>query len=148
MSNNSRLSVLEIATRLATDIFVDEPSTAKSNAKFAPVVFTADGSPIIDEPMAEVGNDVYELLSDASLGEFYDYCVLITSGWASPIKDGDDNEVAPSQHPERRRVNLLCVASRDGKQASAMRMAGEAELVTDDGKASGPLAYALADLFA
>lgn len=145
MSNNSRLSVLEIATRLATDIFVDEPSTAMSNAKFAPVVFTADGSPIIDEPMAEVGNDVYELLSDASLSEFYDYCVLITSGWAAP---NNDEETAPSQHPERRRVNLLCVASRDGKQASAMRMAGEAELITDNGNASGPLAYALADLFA
>ena len=145
MSKQSKLSVLDIATRLATDIFVDEPSSLKSNAKFAPVVFTADGTPIIDEPMAEVGNDVYELLSDASLSEFYDYCVLITSGWAAP---NDDEDTAPSQHPERRRVNLLCVASRDGKQASAMRMAGSDELVTDNGNATGPLAWALADLFA
>lgn len=145
MSKQSKLSVLDIATRLATDIFVDEPTLRMSNAKFAPVVFTAEGIPIIDEPMAEIGDDVYELLSDASLGEFYDYCVLITSGWASP-RDGDD--IAPSQHPERRRVNLLCVASREGKQASAMRLAGSDELVTDNGNATGPLAYALADLFA
>ena len=145
MSKQSKLSVLDIATRLATDIFVDEPTLRMSNAKFAPVVFTAEGIPIIDEPMAEIGDDVYELLSDASLGEFYDYCVLITSGWASP--HGDD-DIAPSQHPERRRVNLLCVASREGKQASAMRLAGSDELVTDNGNATGPLAYALADLFA
>jgi len=149
LSKKTNKELLEIVTELATDLFQDEPlQKGMAQAWVAPVVFTDSDTPVIDMSMSVFGDDVYDLLSDVSIDKTYNYCALMTSGWASPVKDGDDNEVAPSKHPERRRVNLLCVVSRDGYQASAVRMAGNPELITDNGNARGPLALALMELLA
>ena len=115
-----------------------------AQAWVAPVVFTETDTPVINMSESVFGDDVYDLLADVSIDETYNYYALMTSGWASPIDETDD-ETPPSQH---RRVNLLCLASRNGKQASAMRMSGNPEIVTDNGNAKGSLASALADLFA
>ena len=78
-----------------------------------------------------------------------DYVALVTCGWASPIAQGesDDEQVAPSQHPERRRVRLMVFAGKDG-WASVMRFSDTPdETITDDGNARGALAEAIMDLF-
>lgn len=96
--------------------------------------------------------DVYDLLnSDDSraVAKVSDYIAVLTCGWASPIVEGqsDDDQVPPSQHPERRRVRLVVFASKDGC-ASVMRFSDTPdETITDDGNARGALAEAVMDLF-
>jgi len=96
--------------------------------------------------------DIYDLLdSDDSraVAKVSDYIAVVTSGWASPIVEGqsDDDQVPPSQHPERRRVRLMVFASKDGC-ASVMRFSDNPdETITDDGKARGALAEAVMSLF-
>jgi len=97
-------------------------------------------------------SDVYDLLSDEyTLGvtKNSEYIAVLTSGWASPLttSDDDDNDVPPSQHPMRRRVRLVVVASRKGV-ASVLRFSDTPdETVTDNGKAKGSLADAIYELF-
>lgn len=97
--------------------------------------------------------DVYDLLdSDDSraVAKVSDYIALVTCGWASPItadSDDDDEQVAPSQHPQRRRVRLMVFAGKDG-WASVMRFSDTPdETITDDGNARGALAEAIMGLF-
>jgi hypothetical protein len=96
--------------------------------------------------------DIYDLLdSDDSraVAKVSDYIAVITCGWASPIVEGqsDDDQVAPSQHPERRRVRLMVFAGKDG-WASVMRFSDTPdETITDDGNARGALADAIMGLF-
>jgi len=101
--------------------------------------------------IAGTHGDVYELLeSDDSVAvaNASDFIALVTCGWASPITDDDDEEVAPSQHPKRRRVRLFVLASRQSV-ASVLRFSDEPDsVVTDEGKATGSLADAVHNLFA
>ena len=148
--NYTYQTLVEVATKVATDNFTKEiPQKENSFAKVAPLLFDDFGDPVVVEADAEYGADVYDLLGSIESKARYNYYAVFTCGWASPInKDRDENDqVAPSQHPERRRVQLVLVTSRDGKQASAMRFDNDTELVTDDGNARGSLAEAFADIF-
>jgi len=99
--------------------------------------------------------DVYDLLSDEytlSVTKNSEYIAVLTCGWAAPLDteqdENDDDIVAPSQHPLRRRVRLMVLASRDGV-ASVLRFSDSPnETVTDNGKAQGTLADAVLKLFA
>jgi len=95
--------------------------------------------------------DVYDLLADdytLNITKNSEYIAVLTCGWASPIVDDDDEQVAPSQHPQRRRVRLMVLASRNGV-ASVLRFSDKPnETVTDNGKARGSLADAVLKLFA
>lgn len=99
--------------------------------------------------------DVYDLLADdytLSIAKNSEYVAVLTCGWASPIdpdqNENDDDIVAPSQHPQRRRVRLVVLASRKGV-ASVLRFSDNpTETVTDEGKARGSLADAIQELFA
>jgi hypothetical protein len=99
--------------------------------------------------------DVYDLLSDdytLNITKNSEYIAVLTCGWASPIDpeqgESDDDIVAPSQHPQRRRVRLMVLASRNGV-ASVLRFSDSPnETVTDDGNARGSLADAVLKLFA
>jgi hypothetical protein len=102
------------------------------------------------ELVAEHG-DVYELLgSPASyaVANLSDAVVVRTCGWASPLSNGDEYEgVAPSQHPQRRRVRLLVVA-KAGETASVLRFTDDwANPIFDEGQATGSLADAVQSLF-
>ena len=101
--------------------------------------------------------DVYELLesSDSSkIAKVSDFVAVLTCGWASPITkkddsddDDDDNHLAPSQHPERRRVRLVVLASKSGV-ASVLRFSDKPdEIVSDSGNARGSLADAVSSLY-
>ena len=106
------------------------------------------------ELVAEHG-DVYELLDNsdsAKIAKVSDFIAVITCVWASPITknddgDDDDDHLAPSQHPERRRVRLLVLASKNGV-ASVLRFSDKPdEIVSDSGNARGSLADAVSSLY-
>ena len=150
LTKNTYLTVLEVAKQVATDNFTNEiPKNGNSFAKVVPLLFDDCGNPVVMEADADYGGDVYDLLESVKTKAKYNHYAVFTCGWASPInKDQDESDqVAPSQHPERRRVQLVLVTSRKGKQASAMRFDNDTELVTDDGNARGSLAEAFADIF-
>ena len=67
-----------------------------------------------------------------------------TCGWASPIdKDGEyDDDIAPSQHPERVRVRLVTML-HNNKMGSAIHFKGKEEITYDTGNAQGSLRSAL-----
>ena len=99
-------------------------------------------------------DDIYDLLqSDTArlATKAFDYVAIATSGWAAPLPvdyDGDSEELdAPSAHPERRRVRLFVIASREDT-ASVLRFQDDSEHpVLDGGQAVGPLADAVRSLF-
>ena len=99
--------------------------------------------------------DVYDLIeSKASLelAKRSDFIAIVTCGWAAPLSkdtnDDDDDKVAPSQHPLRRRVRRVVLASRSSV-ASVLRFSDTPdETVTDEGKATGSLADAILKLMA
>lgn len=126
--------------------------------------------------LAEHG-DVYELLDapSSAIARMFDAAVVLTCGWAAPISrrndqddhdDHDDhdshepfddaqnstnsdsdNDVPPSQHPQRRRVRLV-VAVCDSGVASVLRFADTpGDIVTDAGSARGSLADAVNNLW-
>ena len=93
--------------------------------------------------------DVYELIDNAidnKSTEGLDGVAVLTCGWAAPLPkadDDDDDQVAPSQHPERRRVRLVICANREGV-ASVLRFQDTPdEITTDEGSAKGSLADAI-----
>lgn len=106
-----------------------------------------DSSPTIVSQPLDASGDVYELLDTnmvADAIQAYGYAAVITCGWAAPLaEEGESNEVAPSQHPKRRRVRLVIVT--DGISiASVLRFSDtQDETMTDEGKATGSLADAL-----
>jgi hypothetical protein len=101
------------------------------------------------ELVAEHG-DVYDLLDNpmsSMVAQLSDSVIVRTCGWAAPIARGDDDEVAPSQHPERRRVRLLVCANATDT-ASVIRFSDDWDNpVYDEGQATGALADAVRSLF-
>jgi len=94
--------------------------------------------------------DVYDLLSDEyslDVAKNSEYIAVLTCGWAAPVTADDDDEIAPSQHPQRRRVRLVIVANPKGV-ASVLRFSDNPnETVIDEGQAKGSLADAVQELF-
>lgn len=88
--------------------------------------------------------DVYELLERASrkVAKSYEFTAVVTTGWAAPLpKDYSDNDevTPPSQHPEKRRVRLVIVAS-PVDVVSVLRFQDEPDdTITDEGSATGSL---------
>lgn len=89
-----------------------------------------------------IATDDIELLVEASS---YDYLTIGTCGWAAPTNENndEDNEIAPSQHPERKRVKLLCTSNTIQIGSSIMfKDKQDEEPINDFGKAKGSLADA------
>lgn len=95
--------------------------------------------------------DVYEMLDDTFnailLHETgYSGFAISTTGWASPITSEEDEEIAPSQHPQRKRVRLMTLCNR-GQMGSSIRFKGEQDVTYDQGNAKGSLASAMRDMY-
>jgi hypothetical protein len=101
--------------------------------------------------VAEHG-DVYELLGREArrphkAAKTADALTVTTCGWAAPITDDDDNDLAPSLHPRRRRVSLaVTVSTITNEVVSAVQFADETQPIVDYGNARGSLADAVANL--
>jgi hypothetical protein len=144
------MSIMALASK------VDELITLPADQKTAKLiaVFGTDELEITSDDLAQVAEhgDVYDLLESdiaRSTAQFADAITLVTCGWASPIAEGqsDDEQVAPSQHPERRRVRLVVTATRE-HTASVLRFSDDWDNpITDEGHARGSLADAVRELF-
>ena len=101
--------------------------------------------------LANANGDVYDLIDNDDtllVAKVSDYIAVVTTGWASPIDSDGEVSTPPSKHPERRRVRLMVMVSRD-QMASVMRFQDEPdETITDDGHATGSLADALMQVMA
>lgn len=142
LEKTTDMSMVEIVTLLGTDYLNSTPKNSMPNARCAPVMF-ADGSPIMVIDAEQQDRDVYDLLDSVKPEPSVNYYAVITGGWASPTNDPD---CPPSLHPERKRVELLCLTSRDGQVASALSMEGK-DLIIDEGKAQGSLAEAVKNIW-
>lgn len=98
-------------------------------------------------------SDIYGMLDDTLnavllFDSGYNGFAIVTTGWAAPIKKGDDeaNEIAPSQHPERKRCRLMTMC-HNGKMGSSIRFVGDEVVTYDEGNASGSLASAMQDMY-
>jgi hypothetical protein len=99
----------------------------------------------------ETGTDVYDIIENPTNQELvHDLgcsVAITTQGWASPRNTETDDDVAPSQHPQRRRVALFVMVTQSGEMASVLRFSDKPnETVTDDGEARGSLAEALLEM--
>ena len=100
--------------------------------------------------------DIYELIDNCRNNPLVQVVIatktplaVTTCGWAAPrnTETETDNELAPSQHPERRRVALFIMVNNAGEMASILRFSDTPdETVTDNGEAHGSLAEALLEL--
>jgi len=98
--------------------------------------------------------DVYQLIDDCRSNPLVQAVIatdtplaLTTCGWAAPRNTAADEELAPSQHPERRRVALFVMVNNAGEMASVLRFSDTPEeTTTDNGEARGSLAEALLEL--
>lgn len=88
--------------------------------------------------------DVYDLLDNSYNFENFVGISVHTTGWASPLNENGEVDCAPSEHPERKRVSVITTITAEGR-GSALAFAGEEEIMTDPGTASGQLADAIAD---
>jgi hypothetical protein len=98
----------------------------------------------------EKSEDVYGLLEGAKLRtstEFYDVIIVITSGWAAPIEDDSlsEDNVPPSKHPGRRRVELHIALDKNSSMACSILFMEEGKVVNTeyDTTGTGPLADAV-----
>jgi len=96
--------------------------------------------------------DIYDMLNDnpaiAIQVKNYDFITIESCGWAAPIKDGndEDNDLAPSQHPQKRRVRLLVSANTSLQFGSSITFNDDLDNpVYDYGNARGALAEAIED---
>jgi len=100
------------------------------------------------EPI-KTAEDVYELIGDSpevyeAVNE-YDLITIATCGWAAP--NDNNNEIAPSKHPERKRVRLLTTANTNYQFGSSISFKDTPdEPVFDYGNAKGALADAITEL--
>lgn len=113
-------------------------------------LFGIDIYKTVDPIVQKIGDhaDVYDMLSPmhAILGADYDTFGLVTTGWAAPTVDGNDNDVAPSKHPERVRVRLFCFCDTEGRVTSSLRFANkEGEVTYDENTARGAMRDAMLD---
>ena len=140
-------------TELAEKVESEVNSNLGFDLKKALLISVTDGlfGVELSDPIAH--GDVYELIeSHASLemAKRSEFIAIVTCGWAAPIRedDDDDNQVAPSQHPARRRVRLVVLASRSSV-SSVLRFSDTPDdTVIDEGKATGSLADAIQQLMA
>ena len=98
--------------------------------------------------------DVYDLLDECRSNPLVQAVIATETplainvcGWAAPRNTAADEELAPSQHPERRRVTLFIMVNTAREMASVLRFSDTPqETVTDNGEAQGSLAEALLEL--
>lgn len=128
----------EIAERMVREL---DPTEGQSQAGLFGVLVTGETFQIGQ------ADDVYDLLDNVEPTSLKIVGLAITtSGWAAPLNADGEVEGVPSQHPLRRRVCLVALATAD-EMLSAMRFAGDDEITTDT-NGQGMLADALRDAFA
>lgn len=91
------------------------------------------------------GKDIYDLLEDSKVRDgvrVFESAVIVTTGWAQPIKDGEIDCDA-----DRMRVRLSIVTTDDSVSSVIRFSDSSREVVVDTGSAVGALADAVSALY-
>lgn len=125
---NTTLTLTEIMNSLGADLLPNEAPQNGVPCWISPVEFLDDGTPVTIDKDTQADMDVYLLMENhgTKLASEHDALAIYTVGWASPIDDEND-DLPPSIHPQRKRVALLCLATKCGQFGSAMKMYGNPE---------------------
>ena len=125
---------MKVMNTLHQHLGADEPATAF-------VVLDQDCA------VSAIGSDPYVLLSrltSAHVQEEVRAIGVSSYGWAAPHDGAASCDVGPSEHPERRRVHLVCLITPACEMASTFRFLDTGEVISDElGSATGSLAQAL-----
>lgn len=121
----------KIMTKLGADYLPTDNLPTDTTAWVAPVC-TVNGEVTVKEQDAIHGQDIYALLGQSSelWADSHEMIVLWTAGWAAPANGGDDEyecEVPPSLHPQKKRVAMVCLATKAGDFGSALMMWGNSD---------------------
>ena len=99
---------------------------------------------LVDVFTTDTNRDIYDLLEGngvANILKTHSFVGLITTGWASAIRD-EQEPIRPSEDPNKQRVRLVIVANKEGV-CSVIRFKNGNEVVVDEGSATGSLNDAL-----
>lgn len=108
-----------------------------------------DESVVACEKITEY-TDIYEMLETSSHHaekfEGYDLIAVLTAGWAAPANDDEHSDLAPSEHPERKRVKLALIAYTAEQTASIMSFTGDPEYIYSSNHGKGQLQEAFEEM--
>ena len=107
-----------------------------------------DNSEIINHIEIDKSKDVYQVIekiSNDSSGLIWDAIAVTTQGWAAPLKKEGEEDLPPSQHPQRTRVFLVCIITSQRDIHSVLKL--DQEEAVYDNSGAGPLADALLDIY-
>lgn len=127
---------------LSKKVFIDTLNVVYRPNKKATLVgikMTEDG---YTSQVIEYRTDVYELLQKAPEAKNikdYDLIGILTAGWAAPVNDNDNDEIAPSLHPDRRRVNLAMFSNSSIQTVSVMSFDDDLEEILVQTSGQGAL---------
>lgn len=102
--------------------------------------------------LIDFNSDVYDLLDNEDASTDLSKCdniaiAVVTYGWAAPLTDDDDgNEVAPSQHKDRKRVRVFASACEHGSRQTFLRFEQDPDHVETQGEGTGSMADAISAL--
>jgi hypothetical protein len=102
----------------------------KKKAQLLGVKLNENGEIVCD--IIKEHGDIYDLIDNVQASEKlmsklgqYDLVSILTGGWAAPLNNDGNDDLPPSQHPERKRV-LISIMGYSVKQVSSV-MAFEGE---------------------
>jgi hypothetical protein len=107
-----------------------------------------DNNDVINHLQINKSKDIYDVIekiSNDSSGLIWDAIAVTTQGWAAPIKQDEDENIPPSQHPNRTRVFLVCIITNERDIHSVIKLDGEEAVYDNSG--TGALADALLDIY-
>lgn len=106
---------------------------SEKKAQLIGVKLTDDG--VICEEINRYG-DIYDMLQNAGLSpdkfNGYDLVAVLTAGWAAPV--GEDDDIAPSLHKNRRRIKIALIGNTSTQTSSVMAFDGEDDYIYENGK--------------
>jgi hypothetical protein len=65
---------------------------------------------------------------------------VLTGGWAAPVNNDEGDEIAPSQHKDRRRISLALFAVSSDQTSSVMAFEDDADSTIYETRGTGALA--------
>lgn len=121
---NTPLTLTEVMNCLGATFLPDDAPNEGVPCWISPVEFLEDGAPATIDKDTQADMDIYLLMENhgTKLASKHDALAIYTVGWASPNNGDENDDLPPSIHPQRKRVALLCLVTKDGHFGSAMKM--------------------------
>jgi hypothetical protein len=124
---------------------IAKPSWEIKKAVLVGIKFTGENA---DVNVLDTSPDVYSLLEENTTDDAdypYDIIGVLTGGWAAPVNNDESDEIAPSAHKDRRRVNLAMFAYSSDQTSSVLSFDDDADSIVYETRGQGALADSFKD---